>query len=93
MRFDSSDLDFLRPLVLEAMQQLAIQIGACNALFQQSRIGLTEAEAAAAIGVRNHVLRDCRLRGEIFGRKVGRGHVYSRDELFNFLNRPKPNHK
>ena len=28
MRFDASDLEFLRPLVLEAMQQLAMQIGA-----------------------------------------------------------------
>lgn len=93
MRFDAGDLEFLRPLVLEAMQQLALQIGTCNSLFDEDRIGLTEAEAAAAIGVRRHVLRDCRLRGEIFGRKVGRGHVYSRDELFNFLNRPKPNHK
>lgn len=45
------------------------------------------AEAAAAIGVRPHVLRDARLRGQIQGRKVGKKTVYARDELLKFLAR------
>ena len=50
------------------------------------RIGFPEAEAAESIGVPRHVLRDCRLRGEIAARKVGRSYVYSRDALIDFLN-------
>ena len=49
------------------------------------RIGYTEPEAATLVGVRPHVLRDCRLRGEISARRVGRRLIYSRDELERFL--------
>ena len=31
------------------------------------RLGYPEAEAAALLGIERHVLRDCRLRGEIRG--------------------------
>ena len=78
MRFDSTDLEFLRPLVLEAMQALAVQIGLVNAIFGEKRLGFTEPEAAAAIGVRSHVLRDARLRGNIPARRVGKRYIYSR---------------
>jgi hypothetical protein len=49
------------------------------------RLGFTESEAAAALGIAGHRLRDCRLRGEISARKVGKGYVYSREALRRFL--------
>ncbi len=49
------------------------------------RIGYPEAEAAAAMGIPRHRLRDARLRGEITARRVGRGYVYSRESLLRFL--------
>ena len=53
------------------------------------RLGYTEPEAAALIGVARHTLRDCRLRGEITARMVGRKYIYSRDSLLRFLNGSK----
>jgi len=52
---------------------------------QEGRLGYTEPEAAAMLGVRRHVLRDARLRGEIHARKVGKGYVYGRAELLRYL--------
>ena len=49
------------------------------------RLGFTESEAAALIGVRPHVLRDCRRRGEIAGKLVGKRIIYTRDALEGFL--------
>ena len=49
------------------------------------RLGYTEPEAAALIGVAHHVLRDCRLRGEITAKMVGKRNIYSRDSLLRFL--------
>jgi len=49
------------------------------------RLAFTEAEAAARIGCKRHTLRDCRLRGEIVGAKVGRGWYYSTEEISRFL--------
>ena len=51
------------------------------------RLAYTEAEAAALLGVERYVLRDCRLRGEVTGSKVGKRIVYSRDELLELLRR------
>ncbi len=49
------------------------------------RLGFPEAEAAALLGVPRHVLRDCRLRGEICARLVGKKNIYSRESLVKFL--------
>ncbi len=54
------------------------------------RLGYTEPEAAALLGVARHTLRDCRLRGEISARLVGRRYIYSRESLLRFLNGSKP---
>ena len=89
MRFDASDLEFLRPLVLEAVQKLAHEIGAFDTLIAQDRIGLTQVEAAQMLGVQPYVLGKCRRRGEIYARKVGKQYVFGRDELFNYLKRPE----
>ncbi len=53
------------------------------------RLGYPEAEAARLLGVRKHVLRDSRLRGEISARRVGRGYIYSRTALVRWLEGPK----
>ncbi|MEM9354447.1 MAG: helix-turn-helix domain-containing protein [Planctomycetota bacterium] len=51
----------------------------------RDRLGFPEAEAAALLGVRQYVLRDARLRGEITGRKLGRSWCYSRKALETWL--------
>lgn len=51
------------------------------------RLTLTEQEAAQAIGVPRHVLRDARLAGELHGRRVGRRVVYTRSDLIAYLDR------
>jgi hypothetical protein len=53
------------------------------------RLAFTEPEAAALLGVKPHVLRDCRLRGELPGAKVGSKILYTRAELIEFLERQK----
>ncbi|MEX2140578.1 MAG: helix-turn-helix domain-containing protein [Pirellulales bacterium] len=49
------------------------------------RIAYSEAEAASLLGVQRHVLRDARLRGELFGCRVGKRICYEREELLRFL--------
>ncbi len=84
------DREILRPVVemavTEAMERLEAQ--------QQKlggRLAFTEPEAAVLLGVKPHVLRDCRRRGELCGAKVGSRIVYTRDDLISFLDRQKEN--
>ena len=83
MKIVLEDTD-LRPLiecvVAETVERLAEEKARMG-----NRLGYPEAEAAALIGVQRHTLRDCRLRGEIEGRLVGKRIVYSRDELIRFM--------
>lgn len=51
----------------------------------QERLGFTESQAAELLGLPKHVLRDCRDRGEISGRLIGKRMVYSRKELEKFV--------
>jgi hypothetical protein len=51
------------------------------------RLAYPEPEAAAAIGVASHVLRDARLRNEITGTKLGGRWGYERSELLAYLAR------
>lgn len=74
--------DDLRPLVAEVVRQV---IEATATAASNGKLGYTEAEAAEALGVPRHVLRDCRLRQEIHARKVGKRFVYSAAELRRFL--------
>lgn len=72
----------LRPLVAEVAHEiLARHIQAVP----PERIGFTETEAAALIGLKKHNLRDARLRGEVSGRRVGRRVLYERGELMRFV--------
>jgi hypothetical protein len=52
---------------------------------QAHRLGYPEAEAAAAMGIPRHRLRDARLRNEVSARKVGKGYVYSTVALLRYL--------
>lgn len=79
MRFelDASELeDLVRGVVTEVL-------GAVD--WPQGRLALTETEAAAALGVNRHVLRDLRLAGKLAGQRVGRRIVYQRSHLVNLL--------
>lgn len=49
------------------------------------RLGYTEPEAASLLGIKPHVLRDSRLRGEVHATRVGKKMLYSRAELERLL--------
>ena len=84
MKLDATDIESLRPLIDAVVQATLERIGAAESK-AGDRIGFTEPEAAALMGVAPHVLRDCRLRGEIHARKVGCRFIYSRPALLSFL--------
>lgn len=81
LHFDPADLV---PLVQAVVSETLAQRDAIESRMG-GRIGYTEAEAADLLGVERHTLRDCRLRGEIAARKVGKRYVYSKQSLLAFL--------
>jgi hypothetical protein len=87
IEFDREDL---RPLVhlavAEALGRMEEERAKLN-----SRLAYTEPEAAVLLGVKPHVLRDCRRRGELQGAKLGSRIVYTRADLLDFLDRQKEN--
>lgn len=70
--------DELTPIVRQIVEAVLDEL-------KEPRIALNEDDAAAAIGVEKHVLRDARLRREIVASRVGRTHVYKRSDLEKFL--------
>ncbi|HEY2894683.1 MAG TPA: hypothetical protein VGJ16_10735 [Pirellulales bacterium] len=80
MKLDASDIDALRPVIAEAVRVTLEHVRATDSKLG-NRIGYTEAEAAALIGVPRHVLRDSRLRGEVSARPIGKKIIYSREAL------------
>jgi hypothetical protein len=76
--------DELRPIVKEVFCELLKQQAETDAKLGE-RLGYSEAEAAAALGIAKHRLRDARLRGEISAKRVGRSFIYSRQTLVDFL--------
>ena len=78
--------DELRPLIEQVVTETLERLETHRAKVN-GRLGYPEAEAAAQIGVPQHVLRDCRLRGEIEANKVGKKWVYERTEILRFLRR------
>jgi hypothetical protein len=84
------DEDDLRPLVHLAVAEALDRLEEERAKFN-GRLALTEPEAAALLGVKPYVLRDCRRRGELQGAKVGSKIVYTRADLLTFLERQKEN--
>ena len=87
IEFDREDL---RPLVQLAVAEALDRLEAERAKLQ-GRLAFTEPEAAVLLGVKPHVLRDCRRRGELQGAKVGSKIVYTRVDLSDFLDRQKEN--
>jgi hypothetical protein len=83
MQFDDNDLE---PLITTIVTKVLAQ-RETNAVKLGGRLAYTEPEAAALIGVRPHVLRDCRLRGEIEGTKIGKRIMYSREQLLTLMER------
>ncbi|OHB71982.1 MAG: hypothetical protein A2V70_18185 [Planctomycetes bacterium RBG_13_63_9] len=74
----------LRPVVEAVVREVLSQRADAEAKLG-GRLGFTEPEAAALLGVKQHVLRDARARGEISARRVGRRYIYSRAALLDFL--------
>jgi hypothetical protein len=87
IQFDREDL---RPLVELAVTEALDRMEEERAKVS-GRLAFTEGEAAALLGVRPYVLRDCRRRGEVQGAKVGSKIVYTRADLLEFLDRQKEN--
>ena len=84
------DREALRPLVQLAVAEALDRMEEERAKFK-GRLAFTEPEAAVLLGVKPHVLRDCRRRGELQGAKVGSKIVYTRADLLDFLDRQKEN--
>jgi hypothetical protein len=85
IQFDREDLQPLVQLaVAEALSRMEDERAKLN-----GRLAFTEPEAAALLGVKPHVLRDCRRRRELQGAKVGCKIVYTRADLLEFLERQK----
>ena len=87
IQFDREDL---RPLVQLAVAEAMDHLEEERAKLH-GRLAFTEPEAAVLLGVKPHVLRDCRRRGELQGAKVGSRIVYTRADLLEFLERQKEN--
>jgi hypothetical protein len=87
IEFEDHDLD---PLVEQVVRRVLEQREAADANLAD-RLAYSEAEAAALLGVRRHVLRDARLRRELDGAKVGKRIMYTRVELLRFLGRQPAN--
>jgi hypothetical protein len=87
LKFDADDL---RPLVRLVVSETINRLESERAKFD-GRLAFTEPEAAALLGVKSYVLRDCRRRGELEGSKVGSKIVYTRPDLLEFLERQKQN--
>ena len=83
MKITFEDTD-LRPLIEREVAETVERLEDERAKLG-NRLGYPEAEAAALLGVARHTLRDCRLRGEIEGRLVGKKIIYFRDELIRFM--------
>ena len=90
MKLDPSDIRDLEPAIRAVVVVVIDELRAKEAALGD-RLAFTEAEAATMLGVPRHVLRDCRLRGEISGRKVGKRILYSRESLLRFISEKPQN--
>ncbi len=83
MRLELSHAD-LKPIVEAVVVEVLDRVEEDRAKLN-GKLGYSEPEAAALVSVKPHVLRDCRLRGEIQAKKVGKSYRYSRSQLLRFL--------
>ena len=84
MRLEIQDIADLKPIIRQVVHDVLDEIRNDESRFGD-RIGFSESEAAGLLGVLPHVLADCRRRGEISARKVGKSYRYSRQTLIDFL--------
>jgi len=84
LQLNSEDL---RPIVREVVAQTLQALACSGAMMDGQRLAFSEPEAAATLGVKPHVLRDARLRGEVQSTKVGGRIAYERAELLAYLQR------
>ena len=82
LELDPADL---APVIAETVRQTLAELQADGAQLSEHRLGFTEPQAAASLGIPQHSLRDARLRGELSAVKLGKRYVYSRTELLRFL--------
>jgi hypothetical protein len=85
VKLDAADIQDFKPLIRSVVATVLDELRAHEDGLS-GQLGFTEPEAAAIIGVARHVLRDCRLRGEIVAKRVGKRIIYARSELLRFLN-------
>ena len=78
--------DELRPLVDAVVSEVIARVE--RAEFS-GKLAFQEAEAAAALDLPKHQLRDRRRRGELTGSKVGKQVVYAIEELRAFITRQR----
>jgi len=76
----------LRPLVQAVVTEALDQLRRDEARLD-GRLAFPEPEAASLVGVKPHVLRDARLRGEITATRIGKRIAYERSELLDYLRR------
>ena len=76
----------LRPIVQAVVAEVLANVGAADTAFGH-RLAYREPEAASLLGVKAHVLRDARLRGEITATKCGGRLAYEVSELRAYLTR------
>jgi len=76
--------DDLARIAIAVADELA-ERGHQAAKLADERLGYTERQAAAALGIEWYTLRNARLAGEISARKLGRSYVYDRRELLRWL--------
>src|SRR5262245_10680396 len=73
------DPEALRPLIAEIVAQVLAQLDADRAKVSGDRLAYSEAEAATLLGLKEHVLRDERRRGQIGASSIaGRRIRYTR---------------
>jgi len=85
LEFDSS---VIRPLVQQVVAEAISRLEESGRQ-HGSQLAYTEAQAAAMLGVKPHVLRDLRLSGEVEASRVGMRIVYTRESLTRLLEKNK----
>jgi hypothetical protein len=84
LSLDNADL---RPLVAAVVAEVLDAVNGAKVTLGGDRLAYSEAEAAALLGCRPHVLRDARLRGEITSTKIGGRIGYEKSELVDYIAR------
>ena len=80
MSLSETDFAAIRTIVTDTMMAVLREDAKVN-----GKLAYCEQEAAAVLGIAKHVLRDCRLRGEIVGFRAGRKVCYARESLLKFI--------